>query len=653
MVGAGSPASTVNAIPHPSRRTPASADPPRRHTVANHDKASDTIATTAEHAVPSEPSDIHWDDASLGWDLPPSDTEFPPFEPEDEEIIPTPRKSKRRKTQPATLADQVLATLRSVMSSTHGLDPEAASKLVSRVMASPRVLGFLPTPVRNTYDAVFEVLNYETTVTSTGTLDLEQLPVADAYSEDVAAEIAEICSRIGISTPVDPHAAWFSLVEKVQRHITRLAALDLAEAIEQGAPLKDLIPKHRAVEPPTTQKANIRTGRLRSAAEYVADLRAEQAGRPTYRFSSGLPTLDVGYTGRGEERGFIAPGQFIVVMGPTGTGKTSFSNSVTPAFGLDLINWGLPDAYQVMFHTEEESIDKIKGFRMDVGDKYHHLAKNLVIDPIGTSRRRMAETLYDLVISADEKARATRRPITEFLPYLVQVDYLQSIQEPGENEVEATAKTAEFLLRGVVAWSAEEMAKFSGVDFRTYAGMAWPTGMENHRVAVLGYAQLVKINDESLFYKAGKRGVQMSDFVVLNDKDEPLWDVREGDLRLFGKNQMRGSGIIAQNAHAIVILHRSVPYNNPAIDDTEGKRHLSDTRARILFDKSRAGSNLPYAPMRFDVQSNGFRAQYMDEIAERALLAGKLKDVADGYTEPGDPILPRRPRRNRLGQTKY
>jgi hypothetical protein len=57
--------------------------------------------------------------------------------------------------------------------------------------------------------------------------------------------------------------------------------------------------------------------------------------------------------------------------------------------------------------------------------------------------------------------------------------------------------------------------------------------------------------------------------------------------------------------------------------------------------------------MRFDVQSNGFRAQYMDEIAERALASGKLKDVAHGYTEQGDPILPKRPRRDRLSGTKY
>lgn len=586
---------------------------------------------------------VFWDDVALGWeDLP---VDVVPNDAVDD--------SASRRRSPAKLSTTVLATLRATLSAVHGMSPQAAGKLVSRITASPRVLGFLSSQLRRTYDGVFEVLVYESTITSSGQMNLSHLPVLEVYSAEVAAEIDIIRAEIGVSTPVDPHAAWFSLVESVQRHLTRTAAVALADAIDEGAPLKELLPKHAAVEPPTTQKATIRTGHVRSADQVVSELRSESAGRPAFRFSSGLPTLDLGYTGAGEEKGFIAPGQFIVVMGPTGTGKTSFSNTVTPAFGQDLRNWGLNDAFQVLFHTEEESIDKIRGFRMDVGQKFHHLARNLVIDAIGTSRRRMAETLYDLVISADEQSRSTRRPITDFLPYIVQLDYIQSVQDVGEDEKDATARTAEFLLRGVAAWNAEEMAKFSGVEFRSYAGMSWPSGMENHRVAVIGYAQLVKISDESLFFKPDKRGIQLSDFVLLDDKDEPLWDVRENDLRLFGKNQMRGSGIIAQNAHAIVILHRSVPYNNPARRSEDGRMHLVDTRARILFDKSRSGSRLPYAPMRFDVQSTGFRAQYVDEVAERALASGKLGPVDPCYTEAGDPMLPPRPKRSRLASARY
>ena len=583
---------------------------------------------------------------TLGWD----------FITEEEFFQDTPtnkiEKNQSRFTK-ENLAALVLSTLRSTLSAIDGMSPVNAEKLIQRLKASPKVLKILSPFQRDLYDAVFEVLEYECTVSSTGVIHLTELPILLTYKEDVREEFRNIIKEISVSTPKDAHSNWHSLVELVQRNLTKDAAFKLAKAIEAGEPLSQLLVKHQAVEVPTTQKATLRTGKIKNAAELSLVLKNQLAGKEAIRFSSGLPTLDLGYTGKNEAKGFIAPGQFCVVMGPTGTGKSSFANSVTPAFGIDMLNWGLKDAYQVLFHTEEESIDKIKGFRMDANEKYHHLAKNIIVEAIGTSRKKMAEVLYDLVIDADRRARESKRPITDFLPYIVQLDYLQSIAEPGETETEATARTAEFLLRGVVAWNPEEMSKFSGVDFRTYAGMSWPLGMENHRVAVLAYAQLVKVNDESLYYKPGKKASPLSDFALLDDKDNPLWDVKEGDLRIFGKNQMRGSGVVANNAHMIVILHRSVPYNNPSKKLPDGSSHLTDTRARILFDKSRAGSRLSYAPMRFDVQSTGFRAQYFDEVAERALREGKLKDVDSSYSESGDPILPTRPRKSKLSALKY
>lgn len=552
------------------------------------------------------------------------------------------------------LRDQVAGVLRRVLSSLHGSDPVSAQQLIQRIQSSERVLKVLPEDRRHVVLAVLEVLAHEASVLSNGRLDLRNLPVLEEYEAEVADEVARVVDEVGDSSPADPHAEWQDLVESVQRAHTRWAALDLATSIEQKLPVFDLMDKFRRVEPPTAVKSVRRERGARTAREVAEQVRSVSAGRAPYRFSSGLPTLDVGYTGADEARGFIAPGQFNVVMGPTGTGKSSFANSVVPAISLDLKHWGLEHALQVVFHTEEESIDKLKGFRMDIGQKYHHLADNLIVDACGTSRRRLAETLYDLVIRADGLARSTKRSIVEFLPYVVQLDYIQSIQEPEDKDpATASAITAEFLLRGVCAWNPEEMAKFSGVDFREYAGAAWPTGMENHRVAVIAYAQLVKVDDSTLYYQPNRRGVQLSDFALLNEKDESMWDVREGDLRLFGKNQMRGSGIIAQNAHAIVILHRSVPYNNPARTDEDGGLHLTDTRARILFDKSRSGSRMAYAPMRFDVQSTGFRAQYFDELAERAITQGKLTDFHPSFTEPGDPILPNRPFRDPFLEARY
>jgi len=637
-------------MPHPEYwgwESPIASDVPS-------DRSSAPVTDVSDVEDRSDLADAEFlGDDEIGFD---PDCSFDDGAPHYEELLPSSATASAlpRQGDAAALRERVTRVLRSTLSSCHEAKPEDAQQLLQRIGSSERVLKVLSEDRRLVVRAVLEVLTHEASVLAGGRMDLGHLPVLEEYDESVHAEIEAVRREIGVSTPADPHAEWQDLVEGVQRAHTRFSALDLARGIEAKLPVFDLMDRFRRVEPPTAVKSVRRERGTMTAKDVAEQVRSVSAGRVPYRFSSGLPTLDLGYTGVDEAKGFISPGQFSVVMGPTGTGKSSFANSIVPAINLDMKNWGLEHALQVVFHTEEESIDKLKGFRMDIGQKYHHLASNLVIEACGTSRKRLAETLYDLVIRADELARSLKRPITDFLPYVVQIDYIQSIQEPEDKDpATASAITAEFFLRGVCAWNPEEMAKFSGVDFREYAGAAWPSGMEHHRVAVIAYAQLVKVDDSTLYYQSGRRNVQMGDFALLNERDEPSWDVREGDLRLFGKNQMRGSGIIAQNAHAIVILHRSVPYNNPAVKDEEGGLHLTDTRARILFDKSRSGSRMAYAPMRFDVQSSGFRAQYFDEVAERAISAGKLTDVDPSYTEPGDPILPLRPYRDPFEETRY
>ena len=552
------------------------------------------------------------------------------------------------------LIEQVISTLRKTFASLNEMDPDSVIQFVERVRSSEKVLKLLPKSFLTNYQGIFEVLSHEATVSNGTPIDLFNLPILSIYSDGVKEEIRMILGEVSkVGKYFEPHAQWANLVEIVSREYTKFMTIDLLNGIENNENLEVLMKKFNRIEPPTAKKSISRTGKVSTADVIISEHKLSSAGRESLRFSSGLRTLDIGYTNKNEPIGFISPGQFIVVMGPTGTGKTSFTYSVTPSFGLDLRNWGLKDALQVVWHTEEESIDKLKGFRMTQGQKYHDLAKNLIIDPVGTSRRRMAETLYDLVIRADEQSRLRNRPITDFLPYICQLDYIQSISESGEDEKTATQNTAEFLLRGVCAWNPEEMAKFSKVDFREYAGMAWPKGMEHHRVAVLGYAQLVKTDNDSLYYKKSKKNNPITDFCLVDEQGEPLWDVKENDLRLFGKNQMRGSGIIAQNAHAIVILHRSVPYNNPSKERSDGRKHIEDTRARILFDKARTGSNIRYAPMRFDIQISGERAQYFDELAERAILSGHLTNYDSSYQEEGDPILPIREVLNPLENYRY
>ena len=403
-------------------------------------------------------------------------------------------------TNDLKLDEKIIETLRIVIASFQGISPESVYSDLESVAASKKVFEKLKSNEKEVYRGIFEILRHELVTSQSDKFNMRNLPIAKLYKKSVVNEINTICDYIDKSNNIDGISLWFSLVEEIQRLETKVNAESLVEGIEENLNVDELVKRYKKIELPTTRKAKARskTG-INTAKKVIINSSTSIFGGTGIRFSSGLPTLDHGYTNQGEKLGFIAPGQFIVVMGATGTGKSSFANSLTPAIGQDLINYGLNDAKQILFHTEEESMDKIRGFRMSPNDRFYHLADSLVIENVGTSRKRMAEVIYDLVIEADIRSRKENRSILDFLPYVVQLDYIQSIIENGEDEVKASAVTAEFLLRGVCSWNPEEMAKFSGINFRDYSGIQWPLGMENHRVAVIGYAQLVKINDGVFF----------------------------------------------------------------------------------------------------------------------------------------------------------
>jgi len=547
---------------------------------------------------------------------------------------------------------RVLRILREVLAATHGMDFNETHQLVSRVTGAEKIFSLLNETDRVRMLSAMEVISHEASVLTSGRLDLTNLPVKDVFDEEVQVELDRIAEISAENIPPDPHAAWSDLVEVTQRYFARKAALRLASAIEGKEPTSKLMELFKKLEAPTSRKSATRARMAISASELSRQRRAETAGKVLYRVSSGLPTLDKVFTNKGQSPGFISPGQFIVVVGPTGTGKSSFSYSITPAISADLRNWGFTDAKQMFFHTEEDSIDKLQGFRMDLGQKFSHLSDNLIIAMIGTSRKAMCEMIYDTVMEADVMARTTKRPITDFLPYVIQLDYLQSLQEQGEDPTDASRVTAEFLMRGVREWDPEEMEKFSGVSYREYAGAAWPSGMEHHSTCVIAYAQIRKPDPDKLFYTKGKN---LEDFVVVDEAGNPSWELHDGDMRIFTKSMIHGSAVIGNHADQILFLHRSKPEGNPSVTGEDGVPHLVDTRARLLFSKARTGQTdgLSYAPMVFDVQPSGFRAQYFDVLAERAIERGVLTKYDPIFSETGDPILPVRPVADPLETCRY
>jgi hypothetical protein len=289
---------------------------------------------------------------------------------------------------------------------------------------------------------------------------------------------------------------------------------------------------------------------------------------------------------------------------------------------------------------------------MAPGQRYHHLAETVAVAEVGSSREAFVMGLYDLVIDANERARATGRQITEFLPHIVVLDYIQSLSAEGENNVvDSTFKTAELILRGVQAWDPEEMRKFSGVDFASYAGMNWPKGMEHHRVATICFAQLVKAAGATGPYRPGAKGVQLSDYVVLDSNGEPMWEPKEGDQPVMGKSAIFGSSTILNNATFIVFLHRSNIHAGRSVG-MDGRTHLDDTRARLVIDKMRNGAMSPVVPMSFDSQVDGPRGQYFDPLAEHAMSQGRFSPDA-AWRQTGDPILPARPAVRALAGWRY
>jgi hypothetical protein len=553
------------------------------------------------------------------------------------------------------LSDRILSAALQVTASCHGRIATEAGELANLVRSADAALDVLSDDERALLVAVCEIVSWESQNLAAGSLDLAALPSAVIYADPVRNFLFRAHSlAVSGKMPLNPAAVWLAVVEEVARSRSRRSAVALVQSIDAGSTVEEVVTRFRAIEPPTARKGAVRRRGARTAAQVAEDEARISAGSAKMRFSSGYRTLDLWVTNPAadEPLGFLAPGEGVVVAAGTGQGKSSFSYGLVPSLAQDLRNWGLPDAKVYFAHTEEASADKVKAMRLGPGQRFHHLSNQVVVADVGSSREAFVMGLYDLVIDGYERQQATGRPITDFLPHIVVLDYVQALSgEKDKNEVEATRLTAELILRGVQAWNPEEMAKFGGVEFSTYAGMAWPKGMEDHKVASVAFAQLVKAAGEKGPFRPNAKNAQLSDYVALDANGDPLWDVKEGDQPVLGKDAIRGSGVILQNATFIIFLHRSNIHAGKSVG-SDGRVHLTDTRARLIIDKMRNGALGPVVPMAFDSQLSGFRGQYFDPAAEAALSQGRFT-ADEAFKESGDPILPPRPAPRPLGAWRY
>lgn len=508
-------------------------------------------------------------------------------------------------------------------------------------ISSSRLLGRLgrrSAPFRSLLEAIDRELSF---YSSDATWCLEDLnTVLDGEPSQLLDEVSAVARSSGGSG--NPEAAWNALVTRVALEDTRRGLLKAAKLIEAGHPVSDVEAAFSDIPPPPTAKAQVSEDRdLRTADKLVEKARSGSAvGGSPVRFSSGYPTLDAALTGEGEPLGVVAPGEFLLFLGATGTGKSSMEYAIQRASTLDMVRM-LPDALSLLLHTEESSVDKARAIGLAPGQRWAALARNIVIENVGSSRRRVAEVFYDAIAHAVRRADREGRDLAEFLPYKVHLDYIQALVERGEGDNQAVVATSELILRGLQACNPDEIEKFTGVNFSKRTGMRWPEEIDGHQVAVIGYAQLRKSDaGQSLFYDPANPRMSVFQFTLEGPGGEPAWDVKAGDFRLFTKEDIYGSSKPLQNATNVVLLHRSRPVSNPAVPGPDGRLHLQDRRARLILDKARTGQFALYVPMEFDVDQSGFRAQYYDPIG------WEQRDLPIEWSlceEYGDPMVPVHP----------
>jgi hypothetical protein len=538
--------------------------------------------------------------------------------------------------------------------------------LIAQIKASPKLLPTLTAPMRATYAGIFEALVFEAAnLTPQAEIDLGDIAAVTNQARSVQEEL-ELIHQISIDGKAasNPTARVAALAERLQALDSRESLLDVIDTIDQSGTAEAKMKAFERILVPTTQVAVVREGGVQTALDLANDTRPEAL----QRFSSGYYTLDLAFSQKGEPLGFISLGEQTVFAGATGTGKSSAQYALTRNVTIDQINQGWIDAPVILFHTEEESKAKAKAMGLLAGQRFHHLASKIVIENVGSSRRLMTEKIYNLVVNAMTRSQRESRPIVDFLPRIGFLDYIQALIEPREDMNESNIAAASLILRGFQEFNPEEMAKFSGVDFRTHTGLAWPSEIEGHRMAWVVFVQLKKEQGEaSLFYRKKSR-LSISDFTMEESDDEKgwpgpdgenyAWPVLEGDYRVFRQGDIYGSSVLLNNATNIVLLHRSRPRSNKSSLGEDGRFHLQDIRARMIPDKARNGIKMTYVPMAFDVQPplddnpEGYRAQYYDLLGEQAIERG-LFVPHESYKISGDPILPIRPAPSPFAGVKY
>ena len=609
-----------------------------------------------DYAAPADFDQVPPPEFSMD-DVPPAD-EYEPAPRQRDEREPRGKQPPGTPEEREDMADSVLSSLRDCLAATHGSAGQEVIDLLTYMTGSDNALAYLDKKTVQTWRRVANVLRGCAADDPSRQFDLFDVPDLEAASSRVIVEIDAVRARVGAKDlPKSPTSTWRALVDRVQRLVAKDGARRILEGIEDDLPDEDLMKAFSELEPPTTRKSLMNSAYSRTAGEWERAEVQAAAERPLYRLSSGYPTLDWAVTAKNkggdlaEPLGTFAPGEFWVVAAGSGMGKSSFTRPVIRAITEDgKVGWQHRHFTTLIAHTEESPKVIYEAAALGAGDPFHHLAENVVIADIGASRVKLCHAVWDLVIEAYHRSKETGKPIVDCgLPEFIVLDYITGVQGPGESETLASEITANYLMRGLANWKLSDQESYTGENFAAYAGMSWPEGMDNFRPAVMALAQFRKLEGVQA-YEPGKCNVD--DFVVEDANGQPMWEVQPGDFRIPKIAEIRGSGVIVQNATGVLVLHRSRPTATKFKDPETGENRLSDDRARFIFLKTRNSADMKSVPMRFDSNPSGKRGQFYDLLAEKAIQAGKLRPLPS-YTRAGDAIVPPRPTKSPFDGVAY
>lgn len=467
----------------------------------------------------------------------------------------------------------------------------------------------------------------------------------------LSADVRNVLDRIADTRPaVHPESRLAGAVAEARKQLARDGALRMVAAIDGGEAPPVLAETYRSITPPSSLDDTVVADDVATVAQ-LFDADTESADSLT--LSLGYPSLDVALSTRAEfPRGAVRSGQLVVLVAPSGSGKTSLLNISVPALVMDARRQGHLGP-GLFVHVEDDTKDLFDAMGVAPGRRFSELAEHVAWEKT-SSREDFVKAFYRLILNAKRRAAETGLPVRLFRPPWVLVDYYQALTGAGESEVVSTSVTADLLLNGIANCDPVACRNFSGVSFQEYTGEAWPEGLEGAGVAVIVTAQLLLKGNQKPYTpeKDDWRAYAMADAL-----DQPAWEPQPGDYPLARLDDIRGATKIIQHATTIVGLHRPRPRNNPEVGVTaDGWPTLADTRGYFTILKARYGQKMLVVPVEFNRQRNGgSKAQYIDAAAEAAIAreGSKMLFDAEIWKTSGDPIIPKREQRSAMRLVRY